>query len=222
MKRLCLSVLLIALILCALPTAFSGKHTPANVIGSLSKTTSIADIVFAGEKSVDRFAIERGVRPPRWNNIKSGDKVKVPDDCAFDYSGLVSSLETFLYCEPDGTIYIGHDFARSMNNIYPMAAALGIAHEFGHHMQSQKGRASRGLSPEDAADCVAGVWFAWFNEQHKTQLSMRDVAGIAKLALNVGRQNDYDTHGSSAERALAIVVGYFGNLHTCNFYFPTI
>lgn len=222
MKRLCLSVLLVALMLCALPTALSGKHTPENVLSNLSKTTDIIDIVLAAEESVNTFAIEKGIKPAKWNNINSGDKIKVPKDCAYDYSEMVSSAKTYQYCASDRTIYIGHDFAQDLNRVYPMAAALGIAHEFGHHMQSQKGQASRGLSPEDAADCVAGAWFAWFNEQHKTRLSMRDVAGIAKLALSVGRQNDYDAHGNSAERAMAIVVGYFGNLHTCNLYFPTI
>lgn len=222
MKRLCLLVLFITQILCVTPIVLAKDKSPEDILYGLSNSKSITDIVAASEKSVDDFAREHKIRTATWKNIGAGEITQVPEDCAQDYNAMLTSDTAYEYCVQSRTIYIGHDFAARLNTIYPMAAAIGIAHEFGHHMQLLKGESSLGLSSEDAADCVAGVWFAWFNEQHGTSLSMDDVVGIAKLAFDLGKQGEYDTHGNSLERALAIVVGYFGGLHTCNLYFPTI
>lgn len=222
MKRLCLLALFITQILCVTPIVLAKDKSPESVLYGLSGSGAIADIITAAEKSIDEFANANQIQKATWNNIGAGESTRVPEDCAHDYSEVVTSDTTYEYCETSHTIYIGQDFGQSLNRIYPMAAALGIAHEFGHHMQSLKGWSNAGLSPEDAADCVAGVWLAWFNKQHGSSLSLSDLFGITKLAFSVGQQSEYDTHGNSAERALAITVGYLGSLHSCNFYFPTI
>lgn len=212
----------VALALSAMPITLTGEHTPEKVLYDLSGSKRVSDTIDAIEKSVDQFAIEHRIIPAQWQNIPAGQAIVVPKDCSLNFSNSASSSEGFFYCAPSKSIYIGYDFAEELSKEYTMATALGIAHEFGHHMQSLKGVGNRGVSPEDAADCVSGAWYAWFNNQQKTHVSIKDLVGIVNLTSMVGRQSAYGEHGTPSERALAIFVGYFGNLSLCNIYFPTL
>ncbi|MGI2066269.1 KPN_02809 family neutral zinc metallopeptidase [Shewanella sp. MF08487] len=150
------------------------------------------------------------------------------------------------YCPADSKVYIDLSFLDELKTLGApgdFAFAYVIAHEVGHHVQNLLGtnakvrQAQQGASKVQAnqlsvalelqADCYAGIWGHYVNQQLNL-LEAGDLAeGIAaasavgddRLQKMAGRavQPDAFTHGSSAQRVKWFKTGFdSGNLASCN------
>ncbi|MCU8036072.1 MULTISPECIES: neutral zinc metallopeptidase [unclassified Shewanella] len=150
------------------------------------------------------------------------------------------------YCPADSKVYIDLSFLDELKTLGApgdFAFAYVIAHEVGHHVQNLLGTSTKvrqaqqsgskvqanqlSVALELQADCYAGIWGHYVNQQLNL-LEAGDLAeGIAaasavgddRLQKMAGRavQPDAFTHGSSAQRVKWFKTGFdSGNLASCN------
>lgn len=152
--------------------------------------------------------------------------------------GIATSQVGPHYCPSDATIYFDETFFDELQRRFgakggDVAQAYVIAHEVGHHVQSQLGiigRAQGGnedsIKIELQADCFAGVWAHSVNKQGVFEPGKVSEALDAAAAVGddrvqrvvEGRVNPESwTHGSSAERVEWFNRGYTsGEPSQCN------
>lgn len=134
--------------------------------------------------------------------------------------------QAYSYCAANQTIYVGQDllwvFYRQAGDAAP---AIGLAHEWGHHLQFMLrlpafGLISESVGVENQADCIAGAWAryardaGWLEEED-------DVEDAAGLLQAIGSREGADRdHGTPAERLRAFRLSYEGGLAACNSFFP--
>ncbi|MCU8029148.1 KPN_02809 family neutral zinc metallopeptidase [Shewanella sp. SM73] len=150
------------------------------------------------------------------------------------------------YCPADSKVYIDLSFLDELKTLGApgdFAFAYVIAHEVGHHVQNLLGTSTKvrqaqqsgskvqanqlSVALELQADCYAGIWGHYVNQQLNL-LEAGDLAeGIAaasavgddRLQKMAGRavQPDAFTHGSSVQRVKWFKTGFdSGNLASCN------
>lgn len=150
------------------------------------------------------------------------------------------------YCPADSKVYIDLSFLDELKTLGApgdFAFAYVVAHEVGHHVQNLLGTSTKvrqaqqsgskvqanqlSVALELQADCYAGIWGHYVNQQLNL-LEAGDLAeGIAaasavgddRLQQMAGRavQPDAFTHGSSAQRVKWFKTGFdSGNLASCN------
>lgn len=172
-----------------------------------------------------------------WNHIfqQAGERYREPKLVLFSRAtesacGYAQSATGPFYCSGDETVYIDLDFFQEMQRRLgargDFAWAYVIAHEVGHHVQTQLGvmeqyqRKAQGLSQARAnqllvrlelqADFLAGVW-AHHAQRMKNMLEEGDVEEGMNAASAVGDDRimkqqqgyvvpDAFTHGTSAQR----------------------
>lgn len=132
---------------------------------------------------------------------------------------------SFHYCGADEGVYVGQ---RLLYYFYAQsgdaAAAVAVAHEAGHHLQNLAGirprtRVGR-IRQENQADCVAGAFVAYLDEQGILN-GDDDIADIeAILPVIASSEGPSRDHGTLRERTEAINKGMAGGLSACNAYFP--
>lgn len=136
-----------------------------------------------------------------------------------------STDEAYEYCPADETIYLGQ---RSLWKLYSdagdAAPAVGLAHEWGHHVQAVVGvppaETSVGqISRENQADCIAGAWTAYADEQ-KWLNYPDDVKDIASLLKLIAQEESGRDHGDLTERTDSLQLGIEYGLQGCNDFFP--
>jgi uncharacterized protein len=157
--------------------------------------------------------------------------------------GGASKASGPFYCPADRTVYLDTEFFQQLSQRFgapgDFAAAYVIAHEIGHHVQTQLGTmdkfeatAQRGdprsrnamsVRLELQADCYAGVW--GFYAAKRGLLEPGDVEEGLRAASAVGDDNitkgrvspDAFTHGTAAQRAQWFRQGMStGDPRTCN------
>jgi len=170
------------------------------------------------------------------------------------FSGAVQSACGFaeaamgpFYCPGDQKVYIDLSFYRDLKERHQapgdFAQAYVIAHEIGHHVQTQLGisekvqRRSRQVGKTEAnqlsvrqelqADCLAGVW-AFHAHRNRQILEEGDIEEALNAASAIGDDRlqqqgrgyvtpDSFTHGSSAQRVEWFRRGIkSGSLEQCN------
>lgn len=134
---------------------------------------------------------------------------------------------TFNYCPADGTVYIGQD---TLYELYSLsgdgAAALGLAHEWGHHVQNVAGVAATvvtqlgAIQSENQADCIAGAFLGHLDA--RGVLEPDDYADVRAVLPKIASTEDdlARDHGTVEERAAAVDLGLRQGLGACNAYFP--
>lgn len=172
-----------------------------------------------------------------WNEIfaKAGSRYRAPRLVLFTGAtragqcGVGQAAMGPFYCPADQTIYIDLSFYEDMKRKYKapgdFAQAYVIAHEVGHHIQNLAGtsdqvqRARQRMSKTKAnqmsvrlelqADCYAGVWAAYAQQENRiepgdVQEAMNAAAAIGDDALQKRAQGyavpDSFTHGTSQQR----------------------
>jgi len=105
------------------------------------------------------------------------------------------------------------------------APAVGLAHEWGHNVQTQIGvppprTQDETIVHEDQADCIAGAWIQYADEQK--WLEPEDVSSITRLVEDIASAEDNQnrTHGTLSERGAAMTMGLRGGLAACNHFYP--
>lgn len=135
--------------------------------------------------------------------------------------------DSYEYCPADNTIYIGQEeLWRFYSGIGDVAPIVGLAHEFGHFMQSVADvppptTPAESVHHENQADCFAGAWFQHADEAGLVERpdDLEDIDEILEL---IGSSEDDPgrTHGTAAERKQAFEQGWGGGLEACNQYYP--
>jgi predicted metalloprotease len=133
--------------------------------------------------------------------------------------------QIYAYCPADETIYTGQ---RALWGYYSdlgdAAPAVGLAHEWGHHVQvvasvppaqTPVGQISR----ENQADCIAGAWIAYADEQGWLNYpdDLRDIDG---LLAEIASDEPGRSHGDVGERSDSMKLGIGDGLQGCNDFFP--
>ena len=154
-----------------------------------------------------------------------------PEGCT-DYDGAPASYtsESYEYCPPDNTVYLGQDLLWEFYKLGDAAPAMGIAHEFGHHVQEYLGvdppyTAAESVDYENQADCLAGAWAKWANEQDPPiletaeqspngQSDLDDIEDIFPLIAS-GEGDEERDHGTLSEREDAFFAGYEDGATAC-------
>jgi predicted metalloprotease len=156
----------------------------------------------------------------------------VPDgattqEACTDASGSNLAGDTaYQYCPADDDVYIGQKMAWDLYNLAgDVAPAIGIAHEFGHDVQTQAGvpapqTDAETLVHEDQADCVSGAWFRYAVSQGWIQ--QEDIPStITYLQLIASSENDPNrTHGDFQERSAAFETGLNSGVEACDSFYP--
>jgi predicted metalloprotease len=145
-----------------------------------------------------------------------------PEGC-LDGDGDRASFtsRSFEYCPPDLTVYVGQ---RTLWDIYSQTGdagpAVGIAHEFGHHIQTQLNvpspqTAAQSVQYENQADCLSGAWVKYTDEQGWLEVP-DDIEDIELLFPLIGSAEGTDRdHGTTEEREEAFTDGFNGGVTAC-------
>ena len=133
--------------------------------------------------------------------------------------------DSYEYCPANDSIYVGQDLVWEFFRIGDAAPAIGLAHEWGHHVQSLKRlpsprTAAESVTYENQADCMAGAWAQYADKKGWLEAE-DDLADVSDLLRSIGsRESRARDHGTVAERAAAFNKGFGGGLKDCNSYLP--
>lgn len=133
---------------------------------------------------------------------------------------------TYAYCPGDDGVYIGQkQLWLFYSKIGDAAAVVGLAHEYGHHIQTVAGvpneRTPRGqVAHENQADCIAGAFVGWAKE--KGYLEDDDAQDISELVRAIASSEDDPNrdHGTLSEREASMSTGIREGLSGCSAFFP--
>jgi predicted metalloprotease len=161
-------------------------------------------------------------------------RVSEPRDIVFIAHGRgarsscgVSDSYAYEYCAGDQSIYIGQDLLwQFYKGAGDAAPAIGLAHEWGHHLQTMLGVGQEvstrkaAIAFENQADCISGAWAKYADGKGwlETEDDVRDADTLLEAigsAEGPGRD-----HGTTAEREAAFNLAYQKGIAACNQYFP--
>ncbi|GIU04330.1 KPN_02809 family neutral zinc metallopeptidase [Shewanella glacialipiscicola] len=219
--------------------------TQSNLSQAQSASTTVAQ-----DENAQFVAAILGTTETVWGQLLKGQykepKLVLYRNMTSTGCGMGQAQSGPFYCPADSKVYIDLSFLDELKTLGApgdFAFAYVIAHEVGHHVQNLLGtnakvrQAQQGASKVQAnqlsvalelqADCYAGIWGHYVNQQLNL-LEAGDVAeGIAaasavgddRLQKMAGRavQPDAFTHGSSVQRVKWFKTGFeSGNLASCN------
>jgi predicted metalloprotease len=150
-----------------------------------------------------------------------------PEGCR-DSSGRLArySARSYEYCGSDGRIYVGQDMLWSLyTEAGDAGPAVGLAHEWGHHIQSLVGvpapeSAAEAVGLEDQADCIAGAWTRFTDQQGWLEYP-DDIEDIEALFPLIGSaEGPGRDHGTTPERVDSFNIGWEGGVAGCNEFYP--
>jgi len=150
-----------------------------------------------------------------------------PEGC-LDGSGRAASYSrnSFEYCGADRTVYLGQDMLFDFyDRTGDAGPAVGIAHEFGHHIQQQMGvpsprTAEQSIRHENQADCIAGAWTKFTDDQNWLEYP-DDIEDIDALFPLIGSAEGPDRdHGTTGQRQASFQRGFEGGIFTCSSFYP--
>ena len=166
--------------------------------------------------SDDRYT--RMPHPAGYQLIGSGRGAQSP-------CGTLDSM-TYAYCPADDRVYIGQkQLWLFYSGIGDAAAVVGLAHEYGHHVQRVAGvpdlnSPSARVRHENQADCIAGAFVGWARDQGFLEDGdTQDIAGLVK-AIASSEDDPGRDHGTLAERAASMSTGIRDGLPGCSAFYP--
>jgi len=242
-------VLLIGGIYIAFQYFTGGLSLDPNTQAHLSQSQSSSTTAVQDENAQFVAAI-LGTTETVWGQLLKGQyrepKLVLYRNMTSTGCGMGQAQSGPFYCPADSKVYIDLSFLDELKTLGAagdFAFAYVIAHEVGHHVQNLLGTSTKvrqaqqsgskvqanqlSVALELQADCYAGIWGHYVNQQLNL-LEAGDLAeGIAaasavgddRLQQMAGRavQPDAFTHGSSAQRVKWFKTGFdSGNLASCN------
>lgn len=155
--------------------------------------------------------------------------VRGVEDC-LDRTGVqaVYTSSSYEYCGANAVIYVGQDmlwtFYQRTGDAGP---AVGMAHEFGHHVQQQLGvpppqSAQESTRHENQADCLAGAWVRYTDQKGLLEYP-DDIEDINALFPLIGSaEGPGRDHGTADERLRAFDLGFSSGPRACNSFYPAV
>ncbi|WP_154402858.1 hypothetical protein [Nocardioides speluncae] len=175
-------------------------------------------------EKIEAYAEEQDLSTPSdWHFIAEGETE--PTQCT-DQSGqeLDADDTAYFYCPPDDAIFIGEasmaDFGETFGE---QAPAVGMAHEWGHHLQFQTdlevNDQDTQIAIENQADCISG---AWYRDERGGGLDkfLQDLKVGLLLAAISELEGPDRSHGTVLERETSFASGAFQGLDRCEKYLP--
>jgi predicted metalloprotease len=153
------------------------------------------------------------------------DIVYIPAGRAARTACGTSNSYAYEYCPANQSIYIGQDLLwQFYAGAGDAAPAIGLAHEWGHHLQVMLGvsAVSRGdaIDFENQADCVSGAWAKYAEEQGWLE-SDDDLRDASRLLDAIGSaEGPGRDHGTTKEREAAFDAAFDNGIKACNQFFP--
>ena len=138
--------------------------------------------------------------------------------------GVLFDPYAYAYCTLDDTVYVGQDqLWEFYSGVGDAAAALGIAHEWGHHVQHVTGIEPTDrhgiIAKENQADCIAGAWVGYVDSRGRLERDdMRDINRVLELVSSA--ESGTRDHGTLKERTAAVELGFGKGISGCDSYFP--
>jgi predicted metalloprotease len=138
--------------------------------------------------------------------------------------GSVATSESYEYCGANQSIYVGQDLIWEFyRNAGDAAPAIGLAHEWGHHLQVMLGlpqprTAAQSVQFENQADCISGAWAKYADSKGWLETE-DDIQDVQSLLGTIGsREGSGRDHGTAEERSRAFDAGFEQDLQACNSY----
>lgn len=218
----------------SLPTTVTEADAPATPEPSTSTLESLEGIY--GYADMDEYVDQvarwmydwlRDVWPSMpgsdWPTIRYvPNGVRGRERCT-DYDGgpAYYTGDSFEYCWPDRTVYVGQNVLWEFYSLTGDAGpAMGIAHEFGHHLQYWLGvdppvTSWQSINFENQADCLAGAWARYVDGRNGLELpdDLEDIDLLFPIIASA-EGSDRD-HGTEAERAEHFYNGFDNGPQAC-------
>jgi hypothetical protein len=194
-----------------------GCHGYADMPGYLGQVVGLLVPLFDGMYGVAN-------RPAAFNYVPAG--VTGPTGCLKD-DGTPDQYasQDFSYCTADRAIYAGQDALWSLyNGVGGAAAAVGYAHEWGHHIQNVMGvpapeTPEENTALEAQADCIAGAWVQQAAQSGHLEYPA-DLGDTAALLAAIAPPDAGEAAAPVQERINALLHGYTDGVPGCNAFFP--
>lgn len=135
------------------------------------------------------------------------------------------SSQSYEYCSADNDVYLGQDKLWFLySNFGAVSVAAGIAHEDTHEDQNfvgvpQPQTQVDTINLEDQADCGAGAWAAYGNQQGWLEYSDFQHLGPFLAAIS-DAEGPKQTHGTDVQRTEWFNEGFKDGLQGCDQIFP--
>jgi hypothetical protein len=163
-----------------------------------------------------------------WPGMPLPETIYVPGGAAgregcLDIDGRPATYtsRSYEFCPADNRVYVGQDtlweFYTETGDAGP---AVGLAHEFGHHIQTQLNlpparTTDQSIRVENQADCLAGAWTKWTDDKGYLERE-DDLQDIEALFPLIGSAEGPDRdHGTTRERRNAFETGFDGGVTAC-------
>lgn len=167
----------------------------------------------------------RSLPPPkRYWYIRHGDQLAAGPGCG------TATENSYFYCPTNQSVYVGQDQLYAFYKLDgDAAAAFGIAHEWGHHVQHEAGVFDTipagdqigHIRAENQADCVGGAFLGYLDKRDILEPDdYSDVDAIIPMIASAENDPDRD-HGTAKERVQSVNFGLRNGLEGCSKYFPS-
>jgi hypothetical protein len=198
-----------------------GPQCPGGSLEGCFDESQMQQFLGAAITFVHGFSADRLVRVPR----PAGYVLVGEQESARSACGEVDGM-SYAYCPGDDRIYIGQQqLWLFYSRIGDAAAVVGLAHEYGHHVQQVAGvpddrSPGASVQHENQADCIAGAFVGW--AQGKGYLEDGDTQDIEGLVEAIASSEDDPgrDHGTLQERAASLSTGIRDGLAGCDSFYP--
>jgi predicted metalloprotease len=186
------------------------------------------EFVENGARMVTEYLMAIGISPeslPALKFVASGQTAQ--SQCVDVNGNEIQNDRSNDYCPTDNAVYIGQSTLWDSYRHYGQAAPIsGLAHEYGHFLQSvmrvpSPGSATETIRHEDQADCFSGAFMGFLRDRGSIR-SQEDVDAVERyLTATASDDAPGRDHGTAAERIDSFTLGYAGGLPTCSRFFPS-
>lgn len=177
------------------------------------------------KEKIEAYAEEQDLSTPDdWHFIAKDDTE--PTQCT-DQSGqeLDADDKAYFYCPPDDAIFIGEAAMEDFGGKFgEQAPAVGMAHEWGHHLQFQTDlkvdNQETQIATENQADCISGAWYSTEHDGISLKNLLQDLKVGALLFAISELEGPNRSHGTVLEREGSFISGATQGLDRCEKYLP--
>lgn len=175
-------------------------------------------------EEIEAYAEEQDLSTPSDWHFIANDETE-PTQCT-DQEGqeLDADDQAYFYCPPDDAIFVGEAAMESFGDQFgKQAPAIGMAHEWGHHLQFQTDLEvddqETQIAIENQADCISGAWYRTERDGDLDDLIQDVKVGLLLLAISE-LEGPNRSHGTVLEREGAFISGATQGLDRCEKYLP--